>query len=213
MTAGRPGRPVRRAHARRALAAGSAVAALAAGLLAGCTASDGSTGTAVEGQGYTSGDGSVRTWPADHRSTAVTVSGTDFAGDPVDVADWRGDVVVLNTWYAECPPCRKEAPALVDLANDYASHGVHVLGINGTNDAGAAEAFQRTFAVPYPSIADSDGRAIAALQGAVPVQAVPTTVVLDREGRVAARVLGLADASTLRGLVDDALADDAGTAG
>ena len=71
--------------------------------------------------------------------------------------------------------------------------------------------FERTFAVPYPSLADTGGHAIAALQGVVPVQAVPTTVVLDREGRVAARILGLATPSTLRGLVDDILAEGAGT--
>lgn len=209
MTARR--RPTRHA---RALAAGTTVVLGVGllGLLAGCTADDGSTGSGVD-QGYVSGDGSVRQWPAADRSEPVELSGADFAGDAVDVADWRGDVVVLNTWYATCPPCRQEAPDLVDLANDYAAQGVHVLGINGFDDAGAADAFQRTFSVPYPSIADADGRAMAALQGAVPVQAVPTTVVLDREGRVAARVVGLAEGSTLRALVDDALAEDAGTAG
>jgi peroxiredoxin len=129
------------------------------------------------------------------------------------VTNWRGDVVVLNTWYAACPPCRAEAPDLVSLAGDYADEGVHLLGINGTDDAGAAQAFERTFGVTYPSIADSDGRAIATLQGAVPLQAVPTTVVLDREGRVAARVLGLADGSTLRAMVDDVLAEPAPAGG
>jgi hypothetical protein len=97
----------------------------------------------------------------------------------------------------------------VALATDYADDGVHLLGLNGTDDAGTAQAFERTFEVPYPSIADTDGSAIAALQGAVPLQAVPTTVVLDREGRVAARVLGLADGSTLRAMVDDVLAEPA----
>jgi len=125
------------------------------------------------------------------------------------VTAWRGDLVVLNSWYAACPPCRAEAPDLVAFANDYAARGVHVLGINGTDDVGAAQAFERTFTIPYPSLADTGGHAIAALQGAVPVQAVPTTVVLDREGRVAARILGLADPSTLRGLVDDVLAESA----
>ena len=114
---------------------------------------------------------------------------------------------MLNTWYAACPPCRKEAPDLVQLAADFAADGVHFLGINGTDAAGAAQAYERTFAVTDPSIADTDGTAIAALQGAVPVQAVPTTVVVDREGRVAARILGLADPSTLRALVDDVLTE------
>ncbi|WP_449385775.1 TlpA family protein disulfide reductase [Cellulomonas soli] len=186
----------------RALAA---TAVLALGLLAGCGAGDTSGSSDVVDQGYQSGDGSTTTWAADERPGPVQVAGTDFEGVAHDVTDWRGDVVVLNTWYAACPPCRAEAPDLVALATDYADQGVHVLGINGTDAAGAAQAFQRQFEVPYPSLADTDGTAVAALQGTVPVNAVPTTVVLDREGRVAARILGLADASTLRTLVDDLL--------
>jgi peroxiredoxin len=188
------------------------LAALAVGVLvvlAGCSGAHADTrGPAdVAGQGYQSGDGTTKTWPVADRRSPVSLTGTDFAGAPVDIARWRGDVVVLNTWYAACPPCRKEAPDFTALANDYAAKGVHLLGINGVDDAGAAQAFERTFAVPYPSVADTDGSAIASLQGAVPVQAVPTTVVLDRLGRVAARIIGLADRSTLRSLVDAALAE------
>ena len=190
-----------------------AAALVVAGLLAltGCSAAQTGDGRTETGEqaGYVSGDGSARTWSPDDRGEPVALAGTDFAGAPVDVAQWRGDVVVLNTWYAACPPCRAEAPDLVALATDYADRGVHLLGINGTDDAGAAQAFERTFSVPYPSLADTDGQAIAALQGSVPLQAVPTTVVLDREGRVAARVLGLAEGSTLRAMVDDLLAESA----
>jgi len=183
-------------------------------LLAGCGASGDTSGPAggpadVVDQGYQSGDGSTKTWPTADRGEPVALGGTDFAGAAIDIAGWRGDVVVLNTWYAACPPCRKEAPDLVSLATDYAADGVHLVGINAADAAGAAQAYERTFSVPYPSIADTDGSAIAALQGAVPVQAVPTTVVVDREGRVAARILGLADSSTLRALVDDVLAEPA----
>ncbi|WNB85931.1 TlpA disulfide reductase family protein [Cellulomonas sp. ATA003] len=189
---------------------GAVVALVAALALGGCTAGT-STGNGYteDGQssGYISSDGSTQTWAPDERGEPVEVSGTDFTGAPVDVADWRGDVVVLNTWYAACPPCRAEAPDLVALATEYADDGVHLLGINGTDDAGAAQAFERTFDVPYPSLADTDNGAVAALQGYVSINAVPTTVVLDREGRVAARVLGLADGSTLRAMVDDLLAE------
>ncbi len=191
--------------ARRALAA----AVLGAGLLAGCSAGadDPAAPEDVVGQGYQSGDGSTTTWAAGDRSEPLALAGTDYEGVAQDVAAWRGDVVVLNTWYAACPPCRAEAPDLVSVAQDYADDGVHVLGINVRDAAGAAQAFQREFAIPYPSIADTEGSAVAALQGVVPVSAVPTTVVLDREGRVAARVLGLVDGSTLRALVDELLAE------
>ncbi|WP_456787571.1 TlpA family protein disulfide reductase [Cellulomonas sp. P5_C5] len=185
------------------------MAALAVLLLAGCSPdSTSTTPDDVEGQNYQSGDGTTRQWAPDERTGPLELSGTDFAGAAQDVADWRGDVVVLNTWYANCPPCRAEAPDLAALSTDYAADGVQVLGINRTDDAGTAQAFERQFEVPYPSLADTDGAAIAALQGTVPVNAVPTTVVLDRDGKVAARVLGLADPSTLRSIVDELLSEE-----
>jgi peroxiredoxin len=188
---------------RRVLLAG----ALAVVLLSGCTPGSQENPSDVADQGYQSGDGSTTTWAAGDRSGPLELSGTDFAGTAQDVADWRGEVVVLNTWYANCPPCRAEAPDLAALSTDYAADGVQVLGINRTDDAGTAQAFERQFEVPYPSLADTDGTAIAALQGTVPVNAVPTTVVLDREGMVAGRILGLADPSTLRSMVDELLAE------
>lgn len=196
-------------RARGRLAVGSAALAVVLALGA-CAPGDGNAPDDVVGQGYESGDGTSKVWAAGDRSEPVELAGTDFAGQVQDVSAWRGDVVVLNTWYASCPPCRAEAPDLVDVATEYADQGVRLLGINGTDDVGAAEAFQRTFDVPYPSIADTDGAAVAALQGTVPVQAVPTTVVLDREGRVAARILGIAEGSTLRALLDDVLAEQPG---
>ena len=174
-------------------------------LLGGCVPAV--TGDWGDEGGEQFGDGAVTTWDAGEREGPVTVAGTTYDGEPVDVADWRGDVVVLNTWYAACPPCRAEAPDLVALAEDYADDDVHLLGINSTDAPGAAQPFERTFDVPYPSVHDDDGAAIAALSGVVPVNAVPTTVVLDREGHVAARIIGQVDPSTLRALVDEALAE------
>ncbi|GGM33358.1 TlpA family protein disulfide reductase [Promicromonospora citrea] len=174
--------------------------------LAGCTPEDSGAGDVV-GQGYVSGDGSVQTYDAGDRKGPVTVAGTDFEGNEVSSADWAGDVVVVNTWYASCAPCRAEAPDLVELATG--KDGVRVLGINTEDDAGAAQAFQRTFDVPYPSIEDRTGEVIAGLNGVVPLQAVPTTVILDAEGKVAARVIGQAEGSTLEALVDEVLAEAA----
>src|SRR5665647_910039 len=102
--------------------------------------------------------------------------------------------------------CAGPALALtVALAADHAEDGVHLLGINSTDAPGAAQAFERTFEIPYPSVHDAATAAPSALQGVVPVQAVPTTVLLDRDGMVAARILGRVDPSTLRSLVDDLL--------
>ena len=181
-------------------------AALATSLLVGCAQESGAGD--VVGQGFVSGDGSVQKWAPDDRKDPVAISGTDFEGNEVDVADWAGDVVVVNTWYAGCAPCRAEAPDLVELATTREADGVRVLGINTEDDAGTAQAFQRTYDVPYPSVEDRTGEVVASLSGVVPLQAVPSTVVLDRDGRVAARVVGLAEGSTLDALVKDVLAED-----
>lgn len=174
--------------------------------LAGCAPEESGAGDVV-GQGYVSGDGSVQTYDVGDRKGPVAIEGTDFEGEDVDTADWAGDVVVVNTWYASCAPCRAEAPDLVDLASS--KKGVQFLGINTEDEAGAAQAFQRTFEVPYPSVEDRSGAVIAGLAGVVPLQAVPTTVILDQEGYVAARVVGQAEGSTLEALIDDVLAEAA----
>ncbi|MDO8106492.1 TlpA disulfide reductase family protein [Isoptericola sp. b441] len=189
---------------RAALAAVVAVATLA---LAACSGQ--AQGYAADGEkaGYVSGDKSVTTWDPGHRPGPIELTGTSFAGDPIDVASWRGDVVLVNTWYANCPPCRAEAPDLAAVVTEYGPQGLKAVGINTRDEAGTAQAFVRTYGLTYPSIQDTDGSAIASLQGTVPLRAVPTTVLLDRQGRVAARILGMADPSTLRTLVADLLGE------
>lgn len=191
---------------RRARVGALVLAAVLA--VTGCSASDPEpTGTATTepGFGYTSPDGTVRAWDVAERDEPLDLTGIDFDDEPVDVAAHRGEIVLLNTWYAACPPCRAEAADLVELDADY--DDVHLLGINGTDDAGTAEAFERRFEITYPSIDDADGAALAALQGVVPISATPTTILLDRAGRVAVRIIGMVDPAVLRPLVDDLLAE------
>ncbi|PWD50567.1 TlpA family protein disulfide reductase [Serinibacter arcticus] len=184
------------------------LASLAVGSLAlsACTPGDDTDPTVAE-QGYQEGNGAFTTWAPAERPDAPDITGVDFAGNAIDLADWRGDVVVLNFWYAACPPCRAEAPDLAEISVDYADRGVQLLGINGTDDAATADAFATTYGITYPSLDDHDAGAVAALEGLVPLRAMPTTVVLDRDGRPAARIVGLATGTTLRGLVDDVLAE------
>lgn len=189
-----------------------AAAALAAALATGCTASGALSEQARAGdaKNYVAGDGSVTQLAVGSRNEPVELTGTTAEGDTVNLADWRGSVVVLNVWYAACAPCRAEAPDLVAVANEFSAKGVKFLGINVRDDAAGAMAFQRTYGIPYASVLDAaDGSALLALRGQVPPQAVPTTLLLDAEGRVAARVLGRVDGSTLRGLLEDVLAERA----
>lgn len=151
--------------------------------------------------GYVSGDGAVTEWKAGSRPGPLKLIGVDLKGDAIDLADYRGQVVIVTTWYAGCPPCRAEAPDLVKLD---ALDGVSVVGVNTRDDVDTAEAFQRTFGVTYPSLNGSDGTAVAQLQGLVAVRAVPTALIIDPDGYVAARAVGHIEPSTLRSLVDAA---------
>lgn len=164
-------------------------------------------GDAVQSPGYVSGDGTVTIFTEAARPDPLELTGTSFAGDAIDLTDFRGQVVVINTWYASCPPCRAEVPDLVAID---ARDDVQVVGINGRDDAGTAQAFNRSFEVEYPSIDDANGAAIAVLQGLVAVNAVPSSLILDPEGRIYARVIGRVEPSTLTTLVDDALARTGG---
>jgi len=198
-----------RSGARRRTAATGAAALLAvATLLAGCSGSSApADDPEVAEAGYQAGDGSITLFAPADRTEAVELAGVTFDGVELDLADYRGDVVLLNFWYADCPPCRVEAPDLAALATDYADRGLRVVGINARDDADRVASFTESFGITYPMLEDSDASAVSALQGVVPLSAYPTTVVLDREGRPAARVLGLTDAATLGGLVDDVLAE------
>ncbi|GAA2036612.1 TlpA disulfide reductase family protein [Pseudokineococcus marinus] len=197
-----------RARAGRAARGALAAAALvgAAGL-AGCTTSDAQP--SVVDQGYVAGDGSLVQLAPDERGEPVELAGTTLQGEAVDVADWRGAPVVLNTWFAACGPCRLEAPDLAEVSAETADEGVRFLGLNTSDGAAQGIAFEEQFGITYPSLLDRDGEGVLALRGQLPPSATPTTLVLDPQGRVAARFLGPVDPSTLRTVIDDAAAEAA----
>ncbi|MFB9653393.1 TlpA family protein disulfide reductase [Pseudarthrobacter sp. NPDC092184] len=198
--------PVPPLPGRRNLLLGAASAAL---LLAGCAAPDTLADQAKAGdnKNYIAGDGSVSEYSPDTRSAPVTMTGALYDGTTVDSADWQGNVTVLNVWYAACAPCRKEAPGLEALHQEFKNDGVRFYGINVRDTAATAAAFERTFGTTYPSFNDSDGGILLALADHVPPRAVPTTLVLDKHGKVSARVLGLAEKSTLKALIGAALSE------
>ncbi|MWV49031.1 redoxin domain-containing protein [Rathayibacter sp. VKM Ac-2803] len=187
----------------------AAVLALAAALvLSGCTEDELATQyRSGDNKGYISGDGTVTEIAADDRDDPIVFSGTDENGESIDSADLAGRVVVVNFWYASCAPCRAEAADLESVNTEFAGQEVSFVGINVRDQAPTAAAFAQTYGLTYPSIVDVDGSAQLAFSGKVPPNAVPTTLVLDREGRVASRILGqLQEASILSTLVSDTLA-------
>jgi thiol-disulfide isomerase/thioredoxin len=196
-------------HRRRAGPARGGAGGLLAGVLAvlvltGCSESSLSSGGE---QGFVSSDGVVTVLEAADRAAPVgEVAGETVDGDPVDLAEFRGDVVVLPVWGSWCGPCRKEAPMLAEAARDLEDDGVRFLGINNRDyDQASARRFAESFDLPYPSVYDPDGNTLLSFRGTLPPLAVPSMVVVDEEGRVAARMLGEVERSTLYGVLEEVL--------
>jgi len=196
----------------RILLPAAAVAAATALALSGCTANDSLAKQyrSGNGQNYIAGDGTVSEFAAGNRGDAVSFTGTLQDGSTVSSADYAGKVLVVNFWYAGCPPCRVEAPDLESLSNKYKAQGVGFLGVNLYDSAQTAESFEKEKGVTYPSVLDRDtGSVLLAFSKTVPPKATPTTLVVDKKGRVAARILGaIPDKSILDSLISDAVAEN-----
>lgn len=161
-------------------------------------------------KGYISGDGTSASFPEGERTDPVQFTGEVEDGSTLSSADILGKVTVVNFWYAGCAPCRAEAPDLVSAYDEFAGEHVAFLGINTRDQVAQAQQFAEEFGIEYPSIMDvAGGRSVQrAFAGQVPLNAVPTTLILDTEGRVAHRVLGqLAGASQLPTLIRETLAE------
>jgi thiol-disulfide isomerase/thioredoxin len=196
------------ASRRSVLAAGGlALTALTLGLSA-CAQQDALAEQARAGdnKNYVAGDGSVTEFAVADRKSPVQVNGTLFDGTTVAPADFQGKVTVLNFWFAACAPCRVEAPILEELHQEFKPQGVQFFGVNLRDEKPTAEAFEKSFNLTYPSFDDKDGGVLLAVSGLVPPGAVPTTLVLDKQGRVASRVLGEIQKGTLKTLIAAAVA-------
>jgi thiol-disulfide isomerase/thioredoxin len=173
-------------------------------VLAACSTSNGAQ---TSGQSFVAGDQTITLLAPDQRPTPGTLRGQTIDGQALDLAAQKGHAVVLNVWGSWCAPCQKEAPALEKASQQLKPKGVAFIGINtrenGNKDAAAA--FERAYGITYPSLFDADSSALLALRGAVAANAIPSTVVLDPQGRIAARTSGATTTTTLVDLVDDVL--------
>ncbi|MEY3561798.1 MAG: hypothetical protein RL068_950 [Actinomycetota bacterium] len=155
-----------------------------------------------DSKNYIAGDGTVTEFAASERPGFLPFTGVTESGMELESTNLAGQVVVMNWWYSSCAPCRAEAPDLQALAEEFSSDGVQFVGVNVRDSAETALAFDRKFGIEFPSIMDSKtGSVSLAFQGVVSPQAVPTTLVIDREGKVASRILGRIDPSILRTLI------------
>jgi thiol-disulfide isomerase/thioredoxin len=143
------------------------------------------------------------------REPGPTIEGESLMeeGKRLKVSDYEGKVVVLNIWGAWCPPCRVEAPQMQKIWDAYQDKGVQVLGIDVRDDDRTfPEDFMRDTKLTYPSIYDPPMRSLLLMKG-YPRSAVPSTIVLDKQHRVAAVYLRDLLASDLTPLIDRLLAE------
>jgi thiol-disulfide isomerase/thioredoxin len=140
----------------------------------------------------------------DQRHVLPTVSGPALGSNQaISTQDYRGKVVVINVWGSWCPPCRKEAPDL-QAASVETKDVAQFVGITSKDyDPAPAEAFVRSFKITYPSIYDPTGKVLLAFAGELPPSAIPSTMIIDREGRLAVRVLSEVSKITLVDMIND----------
>ncbi|MBM7518190.1 TlpA disulfide reductase family protein [Nocardioides nitrophenolicus] len=163
---------------------------------------------------YINGDQQVVSVDSGKRQQPLAISGTTVQGDPLDIADLRGKVVVLNVWWSGCGPCRSEMPMLVEAEDELAKDQpdqVAFVGINIRDLAPeTAAAFERDRGVDYPSLYDPGSETLLDMGKYAPY-APPATLVLDRAGRVAALINGpVPSKTTLTTIVEDTLAESDG---
>lgn len=157
--------------------------------------------------GYVGSQGSLTRVPPAERQPVPVFSGAGLDGTTtVSSADYPNKVVVLNVWGSWCPPCRKEAPDLQAASVETASTAQFIGVTTKDYNPAPAQAFVRANKITYPSIYDPDGEVLLVFARDLPPSAIPSTLIIDREGRLAVRILGVISKVTLVQLIDDVAA-------
>ena len=186
--------------------ASSLVAAVLLLTASGCSSLHGLHGT--DGQGYVVGNGAIRNIAVADRGEPVILSGRDLDGKPISLASFRGKPTVVNVWGSWCADCHKEQPSLVAAARQLGTKA-HFVGIDSRDNGTAqARAYVQRYGITWPSFFSPGGEALLSFSGVIGPNAIPSTVVLDAEGRPAAAIIGGVPSSlTLVDVVRDVMAD------
>jgi thiol-disulfide isomerase/thioredoxin len=170
-------------------------------LLAFALTACGGGGSSTSEESFVSGDGSTTFIKMSDRKIAPAITGMTLSGENYTYNKDR--VAVVNVWASWCSPCRAEAPTLVALANKYTD--VAFIGILTRDNPANAEAFERRFNIPYPTVIDDS--ILLGFKGSLPANAIPTTVILDKSGLVAARISGVVTVASLSELIEKVSAE------
>jgi thiol-disulfide isomerase/thioredoxin len=155
-----------------------------------------------DNKNYIAGDGTVTEFALGSRPKAADWAGVSESGDNLSSDQLTGVITVMNFWYAGCAPCRIEMPELIELQDQFLSDEVQFIGVNVRDTPETALAFARQVNLNFPSVMDAKtGSVVLGFTGVVTPQAVPTTLVIDSQGNVSARVLGRIDKGILEELI------------
>ncbi|MFE6040875.1 TlpA family protein disulfide reductase [Streptomyces sp. NPDC056452] len=186
-----------------------AATAVAGALTLSACSGDGTKAGGGGNTNFVTGSGGISTVAKGERTDVPKLDGTTLDGKALDIADYKGKVVVLNVWGSWCAPCRAEAKHFAKVAQETQDQGVQFVGIN-TRDPQKAAAinFEQDYGVTYPSLFDPTGKLLLRFpKGTLNPKAIPSTVVVDRDGKIAARTLAAVDAEKLREMIDPLIAE------
>jgi peroxiredoxin len=177
-------------------------------LAAGCTTGEGSAVDVNNGGEFRFEAGTPfgEVIPEGDRASAPEFSGELLGGGDFDSTDLAGDIAVLNFWGSWCPPCRVESPEFQEIYADVRADGVEFLGLNVKDSEQLAQAFVDSRGIEFPSLFDPRGEVALAFRD-YPANAVPSTIVLDREYRVAAVYTARVSQEDMRAVVDQLIAE------
>ena len=165
-------------------------------LTAGC----GRTPEGLTAEALTPGIG-VTSYAIGERNSMPPIAGATLSGAQLDLATLAGSVVVLNSWASWCAPCIEETPELLAASSSTASLDVVFVGLNVKDEPTKARKFVEQLQIPYDSIMDPEGALLATLPEVSP-GALPSTLVIDRTGRVAVRIIGQVPPGELAGILE-----------
>ncbi len=161
----------------------------------------GGGGSSIAEESFVSGNGSVSYIKPSARIAAPALSGMTLSGKNYTFN--VGQVAVVNVWASWCAPCRAEAPTLAALSEKYTD--VAFMGILTRDNPVNAEAFARRFALPYPTLIDDS--VLIGFRKSLPANAIPSTVLIDKRGDVAARISGEVTFASLSELIEKVSAE------